>query len=118
VLKTHRDIKALLNKENYNAELLTSKINVYEDITAPVKKGDVLGEITYYYDGVEAVTAELHADRDVSRSYIKQILSYLLNIWFLTFLGIVVVIILLRRRKLMRRAARIRRMNNRKAGRR
>ncbi|MBR4890984.1 MAG: D-alanyl-D-alanine carboxypeptidase [Clostridia bacterium] len=117
VLKTHRDIKALLNKEGYNAELLTSKINVYEDITAPVKKGDVLGEITYYYDGVEAVSAELHADRDVSRSYTKQILSYLLNIWFLIFLGFVVVIILLRRRKLMRRAARIRRMNNRKAGR-
>ena len=88
---------------------LTSEIKIYDGIAAPIKEGEELGEIKYYYDKQEVSTAKLYASRNVSRSYVKQFLSYILNIWFLLILGVVVVIILLRRIKENRRIARMRR---------
>lgn len=114
VLKSGKDVQTLLPKNNYNAELLTSKIAINEEIVAPIKKGDELGSITYYYDGEEVVVAKLCADRNVSRSYVKQVFSYLLHPIVLIILGLIVVIILLRRRKEMRRRAKIRRMKNKR----
>lgn len=110
VLKTNGDVKALLPRENYDVNLLTSEINIYDDIVAPVAEGAELGEITYYYDKQEVIKAKLYASREVSRSYVKQFFSYVLNIWFLLILGIVVCVILLRRRKEKRRIARLRQM--------
>lgn len=109
VLKANQDVKILLPRENFNSELLTSEIKIYDGIAAPIKEGEELGEIKYYYDKQEVSTAKLYASRNVSRSYVKQFLSYILNIWFLLILGVVVVIILLRRIKENRRIARMRR---------
>lgn len=113
VLKTNQDVKTLLPRENYNAELLTNEIKIYDDIAAPIKEGAELGEITYFYDGQEVAATKLYASRDVSRSYVKQLLSYVLNIWFLLILGVIVVIIILRRRKEARRLARLRQLRRR-----
>lgn len=113
VLKATHDVKTLLPRENYNSALLTSKITVYDDITAPVKAGDELGEIKYFYDEQEVTTAKLYASRDVSKSYMKQISSYVLNIWFLLIFGLIVFMLVLKRAKERQRAARMRRIRKR-----
>lgn len=110
VLKANNDVKVLIPKENYNAELLTSEINIYDNIVAPIKENDELGEVKYYYDNEELITAKLYASRDVSKSLFKQIVSYVLNIWSLLILGIVAVILVLRRIKEIRRIERMRRI--------
>lgn len=48
-----------------NASLITATPN-YAAITAPIKKGDVLGTVTYEYDGKTLFSAELVASRDVA----------------------------------------------------
>jgi len=53
------------------------------------------GTIKYYYDGEQVAESGLYASRSVSRNIFKQILSYILNVWFLSFLGIVVIAIIL-----------------------
>ena len=110
VLKTNEDIKALLPRDEYIPELLTSKIKIYDEITAPIKEGTELGEIKYYYDDTEVMTAKLYASRDVSRSIIKQILSYIFNPWFLVLFGVIVVFIILRRIKEKKRIAKLRKI--------
>lgn len=94
VLKTTNDVKALLPRDTYSAELLKSEFIINDKITAPVKEGDVLGKANFYYNGELVAEADLLASRSVSRNIIKQIFSYLLNGWFLTVLGLLVVVIL------------------------
>ncbi|MBO5929731.1 MAG: D-alanyl-D-alanine carboxypeptidase, partial [Clostridia bacterium] len=113
ILKAMQDVKALLPRNGYNEALLTNEITIYDNITAPVKEGQQLGEIKYYYDKQEVATASLFASRDVSRNYLKQFFSYVLNIWFILILGVIVLILLLLRRKEKRRIAKIRRLRNR-----
>lgn len=102
VLKTNSDVKALLPRDTYTAELLKSEFIINEKITAPVKEGDVLGKAKFYYDGELVAESDLCASRSVSRNIVKQIFSYLLNVWFLTALGILVIIILFNRFKVTR----------------
>jgi len=115
VLKTMQDVKALLPRNNYNEALLTSEITIYDNITAPIKEGDKLGEIKYFYDQQEVASASLFASRDVSRNYLKQFFSYVLSIWFLLFLGVIVLIILLLRRKEKKRIARLRQIRKKQS---
>ncbi len=110
VLKTNTDVKALLPRDEYIPELLTSKIKIYEDITAPIKEGTELGEIKYYYEDAEVMTAKLYASRDVSRSVIKQIFSYIFSAWFFVLFGLIVVVIILRRIKEKKRIAKLRKI--------
>ncbi len=46
---------------------ITQRINVFEDITAPVKKGQVVGRVDIYRDGELLSTAELCAAEDIFR---------------------------------------------------
>ncbi len=94
VLKTTNDVKALLPRDTYTAELLKSEFIIDDKITAPIKEGDVLGKANFYYNGDLVATADLVASRSVSRNIIKQVFSYLLNGWFLTAFGLFVVVIL------------------------
>lgn len=94
VLKTKDNVKALLPRDTYAAELLKSEFIINDKITAPVKEGDVLGNAKFYYDGELVAEAELLASRSVSRNVVKQIFSYLLNGWFLAALGLLVLVIL------------------------
>ena len=95
VLKTNSDVKTVLPRDDFSEELLKSEIIMNKKITAPIKKGDNLGVIKYYYDGEQVAESGLFASRDVSRNIFKQLLSYLLNVWFLSALGIVVIVIIL-----------------------
>lgn len=94
VLKTNKDVKTILPRDNFSEELLKSEIIIYENITAPIEEGEELGTVKFFYDGKLVAESPLFASRSVSRSYIKQCFSYLLSGWFLSALGIVVVILI------------------------
>ena len=110
ILKTNEDIKALLPRDDYIAELLSSKIQIAEDITAPIQEGTELGEIHYFYNNEEVASAKLYASREVRKSYIKQFFSYIFSFWLLAIFGIIVVFILLGRLKEKKRVTRLRRI--------
>ncbi len=97
VLKTEKDVKALLPRDTYAPELLKSEFVINDKITAPIKEGDVLGKAKFYYDGELVAEAELLSSRTISRNIVKQLFSYLLNGWFLLALGLLVVVILYNR---------------------
>lgn len=97
VLITKKDVKALLPRDNYAPELLRSEFQINKKITAPVKKDDILGSVKFYYDDELVAESDLYASRSVSRNVVKQVLSYALNIWFISALGVLVVIILVKR---------------------
>ena len=93
VLKTKNDVKTILPRDNFSEELLKSEFVIDENITAPIKEGDELGVVRFFYDGDLVAEAPLYASRSVYRNYFKQLFSILLNKWFLTALGIFVVMI-------------------------
>lgn len=99
VLSAKEPLEVLLPRQ-YDSKLLTTKITVDEKIKAPVKKGDVLGKIEYFYDEVSVGTAELVANKDVKRSILKMIFQSLWNLifnaWVMVPLALAVVILILR----------------------
>lgn len=118
VLKTNEDIVALLPSADYFADNLRSEINIAENIVAPIKEGDVLGEIIFLYGEDEVARSPLYASRDVGKSLVKQFFSYIFNIWFILIFGVIVVVILLRRRKVRTREARLRELRTNRKGKR
>ena len=105
-------VTALLPK-NYDAEKLTKEFTLPEEIKAPVKAGDILGEITYFYDGEEVGSASLTITVDAKRSFFKMIfgsiLGWILNVWVMLPLGIIAVLLLIKRAIAVKRAEEMRR---------
>ena len=66
-------------KEN-KAEL-TSKTELVENINAPVKKGDKIGEIIYYTNDKEVARANIVANEDVKKANLTKNISRLLQFW-------------------------------------
>ena len=66
-------------KEN-KAEL-TSKTELVENINAPVKKGDKIGEIIYYTNNKEIARANIIANEDVEKANLTKNISRLLQFW-------------------------------------
>ncbi len=99
ILSAAAPLDVLLPVE-YDAEKLTHEITVEENIVAPVHKGDILGRITYYYDGDELGSADLAVTRDVSRSYFRMIAGtayrLVFNVWVMVPLGVVVLFLIVR----------------------
>ncbi|MGN1059919.1 MAG: D-alanyl-D-alanine carboxypeptidase family protein [Clostridia bacterium] len=91
---------AVLLPNAYDKEKLTVENTTEEHIVAPVKKGDILGRMEYFYDGVSVGSVDLVASRDVPRSYFKMIFGTLwnliFNVWVITPLAVVVLILILR----------------------
>ncbi len=84
----------------YDPDKLTQEITTEAEIVAPVAKGDILGRVTYYYDGTELGSADLAATRDVSRSYVKMIggtaFRLVFNVWVMVPLGLIVLFLVIR----------------------
>lgn len=91
---------AVLLPNGYAKEKLTTENTTEEHIVAPVKKGDILGRMEYFYDGVSVGSVDLVASRDVPRSYFKMIFGTLwnliFNVWVITPLALFVLILILR----------------------
>ncbi len=81
----------IMYKENIN--ILTEKTNndeiqrnvEYTQITAPIQKGDVVGKITYTYDGI-TYTTDLIANSDVEESKVLTNLIKLLIVAFIIYI--------------------------------
>ncbi len=97
ILKTNKDVQTILPRNNFSEELLRSEIIINENITAPVKEGQELGCVKFFYEEKLVAESKLYASRDVSRSILKQCFSFLLNKFFLIFLGLIAVLIIILR---------------------
>ncbi len=93
VLKTNKDVKTILPRDNYAEELLKSEITIKDKITAPIKEGEELGTVKFFYDNELVADSPLYASRSVARNYFKMLSSFLLNGWFIAILGVVVIAI-------------------------
>lgn len=63
-LVPREDIKALLPL-GYKPELLTTKAEVPESVSAPINQGSVIGSVNIYYDGELISTADLCASASI-----------------------------------------------------
>ena len=89
VLCTDRTVKALVPLD-YDASLVTNEITVEEGKWAPVKKGDKLGTIRYFYDGNFVAETNLVAVRNENfniLAILKNTLFTKLNAFFLFILS-------------------------------
>jgi len=104
------EIKALV-PENADAEVdIIKEVNLPEEVPAPVHKGDVIGSVTYTYDGKNIGESELIAVNDVERNELLHILHLIFAVltspfFFIPALVIIVLVIVAnyQRRKRERR---------------
>ena len=106
VLCTDRTVKALVPLD-YDKELVTSEIITDDGKWAPVKKGEKLGTIKYFYDGEFVAETNLVAVRNESFNIFaifKNTLFTKLNAFFLFVLcGIVAVFLYIKYRALLKK---------------
>ena len=106
------DIKTLLNND-YNKSLLTSKIECEDKVAAPIKKGDVLGKLTVYYDNEEVGSVNLVASEDVKRSFVVYAAhktgEFISNHLLLTIFILIVIILIIALLLINKRQKRIQR---------
>lgn len=76
------------------AEIITS-INIPDEIYAPIKKGDILGNVVYTFKGTQIGISNLVATNDVERNEILHILNLILKILTSPFFFIPVIIIII-----------------------
>ena len=96
-LTVSEDIGALLPKDINIKDVIEVIEEIPDEIKAPVKKGDVIGKITYRYNGEEIGTANLVALNDVERNTLLFLFNAtkdtLISPWF--WIPAILVIILL-----------------------
>lgn len=82
------EIKAIYAKD---AVFLTTKgikskiekiINIPENVTAPIKNGQKIGEAIYYIDGKEIGKIELISDTEVEKAVFKRLIFCMILEWF------------------------------------
>lgn len=88
-----------IENENKNVE---PKISLYENLRAPIKKGQVIGTASYEIEG-KTYTANLIAESEVKKSY--TVLSF-----FIIFIGIIILIGMLRIRSIYKRTKTLRKI--------
>lgn len=70
--------------DGYDKEKITNEIKVMENIELPLKKGDVVGKLHYYYDGEDIGSVNICVNEDVSAVNYgdmvkKTVLEFLIN---------------------------------------
>ena len=96
-LTTDSALEALLPSDFNEADIKTT-MNLNEKITAPVKRGDVLGTIEYFYEDESLGVINLVAKEDVGRSTFKMIFGTIFDIIFSAWVMVpffIIVILLL-----------------------
>ena len=110
VLKPDHEVQVLLHR-SVSDSIFTTTIDLDEDVTAPVYRGDVLGTMTVYRNEIPIDTLRLLASEDVERSETLYILQECRRIlhepwmrWVLMGLALalvlyIVIVILINRRR-------------------
>lgn len=116
ILKTEESLAALQNK-NGEAPKITFKDKGKKTVSAPVKKGTVLGKREFYINGVFAGSVNLVADMDYRFDpvtfIVNKIIAFVFSPWlYITIIGLLILWIALerRRRKRLREKRRQQRM--------
>jgi len=112
-LSPEKTIEKLMPKSADLSEI-TPEITLAEKIKAPIHKGDVLGSVTYTYQGQVLGTTNLVADNDVEHDKILAIIHFFTNILtspFFIIPALILIYLILRarhRRNLRRKKRRSR----------
>ena len=64
-----------------NSENIKTEITINENITAPITKGDVLGNVNFYINDEIVGTTNLVAETDVKKMNLLNMFEYITNIW-------------------------------------
>lgn len=98
-LTVSEDIGALLPKDiNVTEAIEVVEENIPKEIKAPIKKGDVLGSITYLYNGEEIGKTSLVALNDVERNtflFILDIITTILTSWLFWIPAVLIIALLI-----------------------
>ena len=75
-----KSVFAYVDTMGTNLNTIERKVEIQEDIKAPIEKGQKLGEAKYYLDGKEIGSVDIVADEDLEEitygSALKDVLSY------------------------------------------
>lgn len=94
ILNANSTLKALI-ADSDDLSAVEKSVSIQEPVAAPVKKGDVLGTVTYFYQDRPVGTVDLVADSDVSRDILKTIVSGILWFFNLKFIKAILWLLLL-----------------------
>lgn len=70
----------LIKKSEENK--INQELNINENIEAPIRAGDVLGNINYYLDNELIFSANLVAEKDISKKSILNMFNFTVQNWF------------------------------------
>jgi len=108
----------ILLPADFKEEALQTNISFDKKITAPVKKGEPLGTIEYFYNDSSLGVINLVAKEDVGRSNMKMIFGTIFDIifsaWVMVPFFILVIILLVIRSYNMKKRRKMREMRRRK----
>ncbi len=115
------DIKALL-PTGYKTELITTKTDVPDSVTAPINQGSVIGTVDVFYDGTKVGSAELCASANIdgatkseqqAKADSDNLLRFVLIVVFIVATIIIVVIVILVVKKARRKKREVQRHRRR-----
>lgn len=89
------DVSALISNKEGSADLIKTSVNMPEQIAAPIKKGDILGTVTYTYQDVPVGEANLVATNDVERNNLLHVFHLILKVLTSPFFFIPAIILIL-----------------------
>ncbi len=98
LLNATGDVRSILPK-GFDEAKITKNITVANDVKAPVNEGDILGSVTYFYEGEELGTVNLEASESIERDdllyTLDQINQFIQRPIFWIPLSIIVLLILI-----------------------
>ena len=70
----------LLKKGSENN--VVQNVNLPQKISAPVEKGQKIGQVTYTLDGKLLQTVDIISDKEVKKESLMNVVSYIYEKWF------------------------------------
>ena len=90
-LTVEEDVYTTL-KKTADKDIITNKVEVTEEVKAPIQQGQVFGTVTYSYNDRELTTVNLVAANEVKRDFILHLINSILGF---IFHPIVIILVLL-----------------------
>ena len=68
--------------QKWQESKITQEINIPDTVSAPIYKGEKIGNINYYIDGKLLGSADIISDRDISKDGFLNISAFIIKRWF------------------------------------